>query len=145
MIQAIERIVKACIVDKNPSVAAAALVSSYHMFDLSKDIVRRWAPEVQEAIHSKSVSGGFASTASGFLSSFGSSSSQSQMIQSNSHIVQYHGLGLLYLIRQHDRVAIAKLVQAFSSTSDQNGVLKNPAAICILIRCACKVLEDDSG
>lgn len=145
MIQAIERIIKACIVDKNPSVAAAALVSSYRVFNSSKDIVRRWAPEIQEAIQSKSASGGFASTASGFLSSFGSSSSQSQMVQSNSHIVQYHGLGLLYLIRQHDRVAIAKLVQAFFSTSGQNDMLKNPAAICMLIRCACKVLEDDPG
>ncbi|EIE85792.1 hypothetical protein RO3G_10502 [Rhizopus delemar RA 99-880] len=145
MIQAIERIIKACIVDKNPSVAAAALVSSYRVFNSSKDIVRRWAPEIQEAIQSKSASGGFASTASGFLSSFGSSSSQSQMVQSNSHIVQYHGLGLLYLIRQHDRVAIAKLVQAFFSTSGQNDMLKNPAAVCMLIRCACKVLEDDPG
>ncbi|CAO3702144.1 unnamed protein product [Rhizopus stolonifer] len=143
MIQGIERIVKACIVDKNPSVSAAALVSSYHLFDSSKDIVRRWATEVQEAINNRSSSsGGLALAASSYFSSFGSN--QPQAVQSNSYIAQYHGLGLLYLIRQHDRVAIAKLVQAYSG-SGRNNELKNPAAICMLIRCACKVMEDDPG
>ncbi|CAO3587907.1 unnamed protein product [Absidia cylindrospora] len=53
IIQGIERILKASIVDKNPSVSSAALVSSYHLFDVAKDIVRRWSNEVQEAVHAK--------------------------------------------------------------------------------------------
>lgn len=147
MIQGIERIIKASIVDKNPSVSGAALVSSYHLFGTSKEIVRRWATEVQEAAHAKQ-SGGFASAASSYITSFGGSSSQqSQAVVSISGIAQYHAIGLLYLIRQQDRMAIAKLVQTFSGSGrgGSNGTLKNPAAVCILIRYACKVMEDEPG
>ncbi|KAI8138268.1 adaptin N terminal region-domain-containing protein [Fennellomyces sp. T-0311] len=152
MIQGIERILKASIVDKVPSVSSAALVSSYHLYDVAKDIVRRWSNEVQESINSKSSSGGFASS---YISSFGNNqSSQSQVVMSNSNICQYHALGLLYLIRQHDRMAVAKLVQTFAGQSSRGGggflggggsssPLKNPAAVCLLIRYACKVMEED--
>lgn len=159
MIQGIERILKASIVDKTPSVSSAALVSSYHLFKVAKDIIRRWTNEVQEAAHTKSsVSSSFASAASSYMSSFGSSSSsssQSQAVISNSNCTQYHALGLLYLLRQHDRMAVAKLVQTFSGTKSGGGFLgggggsssplKNPAAICLLIRYACKVMEEDPG
>ncbi|KAI8077338.1 adaptin N terminal region-domain-containing protein [Gilbertella persicaria] len=147
MIQGIERIIKASIVDKNPSVSAAALVSSYHLFGASKDIVRRWATEVQEAAYAKQSSG-FASAASSYISSFGSNSSnQNQAVVSTSSIAQYHAIGLLYLIRQQDRMAIAKLVQTFSGSGrgGNSGHLKNSSAVCILIRYACKVMEDDPG
>lgn len=146
MIQGIERIIKASIVDKNPSVSAAALVSSYHLFGASKDIVRRWATEVQEAAIAKQ-SGGLASVASSYISSFGgSASNQTQVVQSTSSIAQYHAIGLLYLIRQQDRMAVAKLVQTFSATGrGGSGTLKNPASVCILIRYACKVMEDEPG
>lgn len=146
MIQGIERIIKASIVDKNPSVSGAALVSSYHLFGASKEIVRRWATEVQEAAYAKQ-SGGFASAASSYISSFGGSSQQNQAVISTSGIAQYHAIGLLYLIRQQDRMAIAKLVQTFSGSGrgGNSGTLKNPAAVCILIRYACKVMEDEPG
>ncbi|KAG2199331.1 hypothetical protein INT47_012965 [Mucor saturninus] len=146
MIQGIERIIKASIVDKNPSVSAAALVSSYHLFGASKEIVRRWATEVQEAAIAKQ-SGGLASVASSYISSFGGqAANQSQVVQSTSSIAQYHAIGLLYLIRQQDRMAVAKLVQTFSGTGrGASGTLKNPAAVCILIRYACKVMEDEPG
>ncbi|KAI9363191.1 adaptin N terminal region-domain-containing protein [Pilaira anomala] len=148
MIQGIERIIKASIVDKNPSVSGAALVSSYHLFGSSKEIVRRWATEVQEAAHAKQ-SGGFASVASSYITSFGggSSANQAQVVQSTSGIAQYHAIGLLYLIRQQDRMAIAKLVQTFSGAGrgGNSGTLKNPAAVCILIRYARKVMEDEPG
>ncbi|KAI9008863.1 adaptin N terminal region-domain-containing protein [Phycomyces nitens] len=151
MIQGIERILKAAIVDKTSSVSSAALVSSYHLFHVSKDIVKRWSNEVQEAVHAKQASG-FASTASSYMSSFGGASSNgSPPITSNSSITQYHALGLLYLIRQHDRMAVAKLVQTFGGSrsggilGSANTPLKNPAAVCLLIRYACKVMEEDPG
>ncbi|KAI9492121.1 adaptin N terminal region-domain-containing protein [Zychaea mexicana] len=152
MIQGIERILKASIVDKVPSVSSAALVSSYHLYDVAKDIVRRWSNEVQEAVNAKSSSSGFASS---YISSFGgnSANNQSPVVMSNSSICQYHALGLLYLIRQHDRMAVAKLVQTFAGSRSGGGflgggggggsALKNPAAVCLLIRYACKVMEED--
>ncbi|KAI9318020.1 adaptin N terminal region-domain-containing protein [Dichotomocladium elegans] len=152
MIQGIERILKACIVDKVPSVSSAALVSSYHIYDVAKDIVRRWSNEIQEAVHAHSSSG----LSSNYISSFGNQAmSLSAPVISNSNISQYHALGLLYLVRQHDRMAVAKLVQTFSGSRGGGGggffgsgsgggsPLKNPAAVCLLIRCASKVMEED--
>ena len=149
MIQGIERILKAAIVDKTPSVSSAALVSSYHLFAVAKDVVRRWANEVQEAVHVKSSSGGLSSM-SNYMTSLGGAQNQTQVVISTSNITQYHALGLLYLIRQHDRMAITKLIQSFAGNKSSgllggggNSILKNSPAVCLLIRYACKVMEED--
>jgi coatomer protein complex subunit gamma len=41
-VQAIERLIKTAIVEKSPSVSSAALVSSYHLLPIARDVVRRW-------------------------------------------------------------------------------------------------------
>ena len=58
-VQAIERNIKTAIVDKVPSVSSAALVSSYHLLPVARDIVRRWQSETQEAASTSKSSGGF--------------------------------------------------------------------------------------
>ena len=108
MLQGIERFLKQAIVDKNPSVSSAALVSALHLFSGNKEAVKRWANEVQEAINSKGM------------------------------ITQYHALGLMYQIRQHDRMAVIKLVQNYS-----RGALRSPLAHCMLIRYACKIMDEE--
>lgn len=58
-------------------------------------------------------------------------------------MVQYHALGLLYHIRKHDRLAITKLLAKLTKMS-----LKSPYAVILLIRIACKMIEEedmDSG
>lgn len=107
-LQAVERYMKQCIVDKNESVSCAALVSSVHLAHTSADVVKRWANEAQEALNSDNI------------------------------MVQYHALGLLYRIRKTDRLAVSKLV---NKLTHQN--LKSPYAICMLLRIACKLIEDD--
>lgn len=151
MIQGIERILKAAIVDKTPSVSSAALVSSYHLCDVAKEIIKRWANEVQEAIQTKPNSSGFSSVTSNYFTA-GQNNNQSQVVISTSSISQYHAISLLYLIRQHDRMAITKLVSNFSAKASGGflsgstaNTLKNPSAICMLIRFACKVMQDDPG
>ncbi|TPX31608.1 hypothetical protein SmJEL517_g05105 [Synchytrium microbalum] len=109
-LQGIERFLKQAIVDKNPAVASAALVSSLHLFHANKEIVKRWANEVQEAINSKGV------------------------------ITQYHALGLMYQIRQHDRMAVIKMVQNYARAP---GSLRSPFAYCLLIRYAAKIMDDE--
>lgn len=47
MLQAIERYMKQAIVDKNPAVRSAALVSALHLSNSVPDLVRRWANEAQ--------------------------------------------------------------------------------------------------
>ena len=44
---------KQAIVDRNPSVSSAALVSALHLFTTSREVVKRWVNEVAEAVNSK--------------------------------------------------------------------------------------------
>jgi coatomer protein complex subunit gamma len=128
-IPAIERIIKTAIVDKVPSVCSAALVSSYHLLPVARDVVRRWQNEVQEAA-SGSKSSGF---------SLGFSSSNSSNVPNTSFNTQYHAIGLLYQMRSHDRMALVKMVQQYS----QAGMVKSPAATMLLVRLAAKLAEED--
>ncbi|KAJ4286727.1 coatomer subunit gamma [Kalmusia sp. IMI 367209] len=130
-VQAIERLVKTCIVDKNPSVASAALVSSYHLLPVAKDVVRRWQSEAQEA-----ASGG--KSGGGFLGGFGGSS-HNTLQASTSYMTQYHAIGLLYQMRSGDRMSLVKMVQQYSAA----GVVKSPAATVLLVRLAAKLAEED--
>jgi coatomer subunit gamma len=118
---------KTAIVDKNPSVSSAALVSSYHLLPIAKDVVRRWQSETQEAAASTKSSGGF---------SLSFSSSSGNVPVNNSTMTQYHAIGLLYQMRMHDRMA---LVQQFGVA----GAVKSPAAIVMLVRLAAKLAEED--
>lgn len=157
MVQGLERFFKSAIVDKNTSISSAALVSAYQLQIAARDVVRRWGNEAQEAINSKSSSGvafssGFAGAGSylGFGSSQSQAQSSYQAVASSTYITQYHALGLLYLIRQGDRMAITKLVQQLGggrggASSGQGSVLRSPYAICMLVRYAAKVAEEDAN
>ncbi|KAI0803155.1 coatomer subunit gamma [Irpex lacteus] len=149
MAQGVERFFKAAIVDKNSSISSAALVSAYHLFPHAKDVVKRWVNEAQEAVNAKSSSSFFGSSGGGgggYLG-WGSSSQQNsgfQAVASTSYITQYHALGLLYLIRQQDRMAVTKMIQQLGGGKTGAGTtLKNPMALCMLIRYAAKVIEED--
>ncbi|KAL1959857.1 hypothetical protein VTO42DRAFT_1002 [Malbranchea cinnamomea] len=131
-VQGIERLIKTAIVDKTPSVSSAALVSSYHLLPIAKDIVRRWQSETQEAASSSKQS-------SGFLG-FGSSGHLSALSQTN-YMSQYHAIGLLYQMRSHDRMALVKMVQQYGAP----GAVKSPAAIVLLVRLAAKLASEDQG
>ncbi|XP_058190639.1 coatomer subunit gamma-2 [Rhododendron vialii] len=80
----IERYLKQAIVDKNPVVASAALVSGIHLLQTNPEIVKRWSNEVTEAVQSRSA------------------------------LVQFHALALLHQIRQNDRLAVSKLVSSLT-------------------------------
>lgn len=147
MTQGIERFFKTAIVDKNLSISSAALVSAYHLLPAVKDVVRRWSSEIQEAIHAKITGLSGTSFGSSSYLSFGSSphSSASQhILPSSSFMTQYHALGLIYQIRQQDKMAIAKIVQQLVDSKSGIGGLKNPLALCMLIRFAGKLAEDDA-
>jgi coatomer protein complex subunit gamma len=147
MAQGVERFFKAAMVDRSPSISSAALVSSYHLFPVAKDVVKRWVNEVQEAVTAKSTPSYFTPPAAGGYLGFGSSPSANaqQPIASTSHVTQYHALGLLYLIRQQDRMAVTKMIQQFGGgKSGAAAPLKNQMALCMLIRYAAKVMEEDS-
>ncbi|PVU99222.1 hypothetical protein BB559_000897 [Furculomyces boomerangus] len=132
MLPGIERFLKAAIVDKNQSISSSALVSAYHLHGKARDIVRRWGGEVQEVLNGKTASSG--------ISFFGSSKSNTTTAQS---IEQYHALGMLYTLRQNDRMAVAKIVQSFGGGSRGGWNIKNPLAHVLLIRYAVKVMGSD--
>lgn len=108
MLGAIERYLKQAIVDRNAFVASSALMAGLRLFTTCPDIVRRWINEVQEAVNS------------------------------SSNMVQYHALSLLYKIKQHDRLAVSKIVQQLSK-----GSLRSPLATCLLIRYTSNLLHED--
>lgn len=111
MLQTIERYMKQAIVDKNPGISSAALVSCLHLCKSTSatDIVKRSLNEIQEALNSDNV------------------------------MVQYHALGLLFHIRKTDRLAVTKLVAKLTKIN-----MKSPFAVCMLIRMACKLLEEET-
>ncbi|KAI4210215.1 MAG: hypothetical protein LQ351_006893 [Letrouitia transgressa] len=133
-VQAIERLIKTAIVDKTPSVSSAALVSSYHLLPIARDVVRRWQSETQEAVSSSKSSGGFSL-------GFSTSGSQQSLQPSAHYMSQYHAIGLLYQMRSHDRMALVKMVQQFGAP----GVVKSPAGTIMLVRLAAKLIEDDQS
>lgn len=109
MVQQIERYLKQEIVDRNPVVASAALVSGQQLIMHNKgDVVRRWVNEITQAFDHKSP------------------------------MVQYHALGLLYLIKQHDRHAVSKLVRSMY----RQGV-RSPMATILLIRYVARIMVDE--
>ncbi|WFD42574.1 coatomer subunit gamma [Malassezia psittaci] len=152
MVQGLERYLKSAIVDRNPSVACAAIVSSYHLFTSARDVVRRWSNEVSEAINMRpAISSGSSNGLGGFSSRglsmrFGVESSAGNVEQASmpsmSYIVQYHALGLLYLARQADRIAVTKMIQQLGGSKGTQP-LRNPYALCMLVRYAAKIAEED--
>jgi len=108
MLQAIERYMKQVIVDKSPPVSSAALISSVHLFQSGPETIKRWVNEAQEVLNSDSL------------------------------MVQYHGLGLDYQIRKTDRLAVTRLVAKLT-----NFPPKSPYALCFLIRIVCKLIEEE--
>ncbi|KAI9584817.1 coatomer subunit gamma isoform X2 [Glossina fuscipes] len=61
-----------------------------------------------------------------------------EALNSDHIMVQYHALGLLYHIRKSDRLAVTKLVNKLTRNS-----MKSPYAVCMLIRIACKLIEEE--
>uniref|UniRef100_A0A1E1WA37 Coatomer subunit gamma n=1 Tax=Pectinophora gossypiella TaxID=13191 RepID=A0A1E1WA37_PECGO len=110
MLQAIERYMKQAIVDKNPAVSSAALVSALHLSATVPDLVRRWANEAQEAVMSDHV------------------------------MVSYHALAVVASARKNDRLSTVKLVTKLARTP-----LRSPYALCLLIRYAAKLAEEDQS
>jgi coatomer subunit gamma len=108
MLGAIERYLKQAIVDRNAFVASSALMAGLRLFNNCPEVVRRWINEVQEAVNS------------------------------SADMVQYHALSLLYKIKQHDRLAVSKIVQQLSK-----GSLRSPLATCLLIRYTSNLLHED--
>lgn len=60
-----------------------------------------------------------------------------EALNSENVMVQYHALGVLYQARKSDKHAVIKLVAKLMRTSP-----KSPYAACMLIRMACKLLDD---
>ena len=84
----IDRFMRSGLVDKDPAVSSAALVSGLHLMRKCPEVVRRWGSEVQD------------------------------MMQSRQQMVQYHALGLAHAIRRgdaRDRLAVSKLITSASA------------------------------
>ena len=132
-VQGMERLFKTAIVDKSPAVSSAALVSSYHLLPIARDVVKRWQSETQEAAAGSKQSGG--------MFSFSTTSHPALAASNTNYMNQYHAIGLLYQMRAHDRMALQKMVQQYGAA----GAVKSPAGVMMLVRLAAKLAEEDSS
>ena len=142
-VQSVERFFKSALVDRSSSISSASLVSAYHLFTLSPTIIKRWSNEAQEAVSAKAVSAGGGYSGSGGGGYLGGGAAGFQAVASSSYVMQYHALGLLYLMREKDRMAITKMVQQLGAGGKGSSVVRNPMAVCMLIRFARKVMDED--
>ncbi|EAZ63859.2 coatomer gamma non-clathrin coat protein involved in transport between ER and Golgi [Scheffersomyces stipitis CBS 6054] len=130
-----ERLFKNAIVDKNPIVSTAALISSYNMLPNAKEVVKRFTNETLETIQSYKQ---FPKDQFQLHEYYGSSTSN---LPATSYMYQYHALGLLYHLKNHDKMALMKLITTLSEGSS----LKNSLSIIQLIRYINKILIDDES
>ncbi|AOW26157.1 coatomer subunit gamma [Candida albicans SC5314] len=134
-VNAAERLFKNAIVDKNPVISSAALISSYNLLPHAKEVVKRFTNETLETIQSYKS---FPPTQFQLHEYYGSSTSN---LPSTSYMYQYHALGLIYQLRNHDKMALMKLISSLSEGSS----LKNSLSIIQLIRYINKILNDDQS
>ena len=134
-VNAAERLFKNAIVDKNPVISSAALISSYNLLPHAKEVVKRFTNETLETIQSYKL---FPPTQFQLHEYYGSSTSN---LPSTSYMYQYHALGLIYQLRNHDKLALMKLISSLSEGSS----LKNSLSIIQLIRYINKILNDDQS
>lgn len=116
----IERYIKQAILDNDQYVSNSALVSASHLFSQSNEnatIVRKWVGEVQEMLIQRSKG------------------------KSGNDMVQSNAMRLLCLMKSHDRLGMAKLLQQFSGYAGSN--IRSSLAIVIVIRLAGKLLIEE--
>ncbi|KAJ7784729.1 armadillo-type protein [Mycena metata] len=128
---------------KDSALRQAVYLAIKELATTTEDVVKRWVNEAQEAVNAKSGSY-FGATVTGGSFFGGGGQGATQTVPSSSNITQYHALGLLYLIRQQDRMAVTKMIQQLGGGKSGAGTtLKNAMALCMLIRYAAKVMEED--
>lgn len=114
-INAAERLFKNSIVDSNQSISSSALVSSYHLLPIAKDVVRRWVNEVQESI---TANKSFASSQYAQREYAGYNK-----VPSSTFIYQYHALSLLYEFKNTDKMSLIKMIQQLNERKSLNNSL----------------------
>lgn len=118
-----ERAMRNCIVDQDQAVCVAALACTYHLLPVARDVVRRWANEAQDSISaSKQLIRSPYAAYEGF--------SISGSLPASTYFHQYLALGLLYQLKNHDRIALLKLIQQLTA----RGALQNSFAVVQLVR-----------
>ncbi|KAG0682206.1 coatomer subunit gamma [Pichia californica] len=132
-IHAAERLFKNCIVDSNQSISSAALVSSYHLLPVAKDVVKRWSNEVQESITANKTFPSSSYTKHEF--------NGYSKAPNTTYIHQYHALALIYQFRNSDKMSLIKMIQQLT----ERKTLTNSLAQVQMIRFVEKLILDDSN
>lgn len=130
-----ERLFKNAIVDKNPTVLSAALILAYHLLPQLKEVVKRFTNEALEAVSSYKL---FPPTQWQTHEFYGALTLN---LPQTLYMYQYHALGLLYHLRNHDKMGLMKLISQLT----EGLALKNSLATIQVIRYINKLLTDDPG
>ncbi|MCO5597325.1 hypothetical protein L7F22_051401 [Adiantum nelumboides] len=149
MVQGLERFFKSAIVDRNSSISSAALVSAYQLQVAARDVVRRWGmrrrrPSMQsrrleEAAWAALV--GQAATLDGVASRQPRSA---ECIRRHSQQQLHHPVSRSWSALPDPPGRSNGRHQACPADGQyQQGHLRSPFAVCMLVRYAAKVAEED--
>lgn len=108
MLAQVERYIKQAVVHKNPCVASSALLCALYLYNIAPEPVRHWISEIN------------------------------QSLSYEDEMVQYHGLLLLYAMKQQDTLSLTKLL-----TQLRQHLPTSPLAVCMLIRYSVRMLRED--
>lgn len=131
----LERFFKNAIIDKNPIVSSAALVSCYNLEPSSRSFVKRFANETFETLSSQKSFPKNQFTINEYYER------SDVKYPETSYMFQYHSLGLLYLLKNSDKISLIKMI----NTLHDGSVLKSPVSIMQLIAFIYKIIVDENS
>ena len=110
MLAQVERTIKQAIVHKNPNIASSALLCALYLYNIAPEPVRQWISEINQSLNYED------------------------------EMVQYHGLLLLYAMKQQDRLSLTRLLSQL-----RQHLPTSPLSVCMLIRYSVKMLREETN
>ncbi|KAL6951015.1 hypothetical protein ACO0QE_000306 [Hanseniaspora vineae] len=109
-----ERLLKSCTISKDPSIASASIVSSYHLLPIADQTIKRLSNETTENIEALKS----------FVNYHPSGCEVPVFYPQSKYMSQYHALGVAYQLKKNDKIGLMKLVHQYDPS-----VLKNQFAL----------------
>ena len=115
-----ERLLKSSIISSNNDISSAALVSAYHLLEISEPTSKRLINETVESIDSKKVNSKLPMK----LPASDTNSEDFERLQyhtaHNTHMSQYHSLALASSLKKNDEMGLLKLIKQCDPTTVDN-------------------------
>lgn len=133
-----ERLLKSSIISSNNEISSAALVSSYHLLKISDQTCKRLINETMETVDSKKNSSRLPSNIPPVDLNSELQEKFNYLKVPNTHMSQYHSLGLAYSLKKNDDMGLLKLIKQCDPTSCDSSFARME-----ILRLSSKIVERD--